>query len=119
MYDSSNYEYYKKHHICVNCGQEDAERNSTLCFRCRIKNRERAIDYYKRHKEDIKEKKRIKNKERYNYLKENGICTSCGKRKTKNNKICCEHCAAKINERNRKKYLLYVYSIRNIADIRV
>lgn len=43
MCDSSNYEYYKKHHICVRCGQEDAERNSTLCFRCRIKNRESAI----------------------------------------------------------------------------
>jgi len=26
MYDSTNYEYYKKHNICVKCGQEDAEK---------------------------------------------------------------------------------------------
>jgi NMD protein affecting ribosome stability and mRNA decay len=119
MCDSSNYEYYKKHHICVRCGQEDAERNSTLCFRCRIKNRESSINYYRCHKEEQREKNRIKSKNRYNKLKELGLCTSCGKRQAKNNKVFCEHCAAKSRERNRKKYLLYVYATRNIAEIRV
>lgn len=119
MCDSSNYEYYKKHHICVRCGQEDAERNSTLCFRCRIKNREASINYYNRHKEENKEQNRIKSRVRYNKLKKLGLCTSCGKRQAKNNKVCCNHCAAKARERSRKKYLLYVYATRNIAEIRV
>lgn len=115
MCDLSNYEYYKKHHICVRCGQEDAERNSTLCFRCRIKNREASINYYNRHKEQ----NRIKSRVRYNKLKQVGLCTSCGKRQARNNKVCCDRCAAKARERNRKKYLLYVYATRNIAEIRV
>ena len=119
MCDSSNYEFYKKHHICVKCGQEDAERNSTLCFRCRIKNRESAIKYYKSHKEEQKERKRIRSKKRYNTLKERGLCTSCGKRHTENNKVYCKYCSARANERNRKKYLLYVYTTKNLAEIKI
>lgn len=119
MCDSSNYEYYKKHHICARCGQEDAEKNSILCFRCRIKNRESSINYYKRHKEERKEQNRINNRLRYDRLKKQGLCTSCGKRQAQNSKVYCDRCAAKAKERNRKKYLLYVYATRNIAEIRV
>lgn len=119
MCDRSNYEYYKKHHICVRCGQEDAEKNHTLCLSCMMKNREYSLNYNNKHKEQRREKSRINSKIRYNRLKNLGICTSCGKRKTKNNKVCCEYCAAKINERNRKKYLLYVYATKDMAEIRV
>ena len=70
MCDINNYQYYKQHHICVNCGQEFAEKNHILCLQCMIKSRERALSYYNEHKKEIREKKRIKNKDRYNKLKE-------------------------------------------------
>ena len=119
MCSKRNYDFYKKHNICVQCGQEDAEKNHVLCFRCMIKNRENTINYQKKHKEELKEKNRIKSKLRYYRLKEQGICPSCGRRKTKNNKTMCEYCRIKINTQRRKKYLLDVYATRNITEIRV
>ncbi len=119
MCNISNYEFYKSHHICVRCGQEKAERNNTLCFRCRIKSRESALKYYNQHKEEMKETSRIKHKLRYNKLKDLGLCTSCGKRKTTNNRVICDHCRLRKNARNRKKYLLMVYAKRNLCDIRI
>ena len=119
MCNMNNYEFYKSHHICVRCGQEDAERNNTLCFRCRIKSRESSLNYYNRHREERKEANRIKASIRYNKLKSLGICTSCGKRKTSNNKTTCDYCRAKVNARNRSKYLLMVYATKNLCDIRI
>ena len=80
MCDTNNYNYYKQHHICVKCGQEDAERNHTLCLNCLIKAREYSLVYYYKHIEEQREKGRIKNKIRYKKLKNQGICTACGKR---------------------------------------
>lgn len=119
MCNINNYEFYKSHHICVRCGQEDAERNNTLCFRCRIKNRESSINYYNSHKEERKEKNRISSQVRYNRLKNLGLCTCCGKRKTNHNRIMCNHCRAKVNARHRRRYLLMVYATRNLSDIRI
>lgn len=114
-----NYEWYKKHNICVKCGQEDAVRNHVLCFRCMIKNREVTKKYADKHRIEVREKNRVSNKNRYYKLKELGICTLCGKRKTKSNKVYCEHCASRRNARNRKKYLLNIYTIKNMSEIRV
>lgn len=119
MCNSKNYEFYKAHHICVRCGQENAERNNTLCFRCRIKSRESAINYYNNHKEEQKEKSRIRSQIRYNKLKNLGLCTCCGKRKTTNNRCTCNYCRAKANARNRKAYLLNVYATKNMCQIRI
>lgn len=113
------YEYYKKHSICVRCGQEDAVKNRTLCLVCMMKNREYAVNYHKKHKEEVREKSRIRSKIRYNRLKKLKICTSCGKRTTSNNKVLCNYCAARINDRNRRKYLLYIYATKNMLEIRV
>lgn len=119
MCNRTNYEFYKKHHICVRCGQENAERNHILCFRCMIKSREQSLVYNNKHREERKEKSRINSRNRYYRLKESGVCTSCGKRKTEYNKVMCKHCSAKINARKRAKYLLNVYATRNMAEIRV
>ena len=116
---SENYKFYKEHHIFVKCGREDAERNHTLCLNCMIKARERAVNYAKKHRKEIQEKSRIRSKCRYYKLKEQGICTSCGRRYTKNNKTLCSHCSARINYRNRQKYLLNIYTIKNICEIRI
>lgn len=113
------YEYYKKHCICVRCGQEDAVKNRTLCLVCVMKSRESALNYNKKHKEELREKNRIKSKNRYNKLKTQEICTSCGKRAPQNNKVLCEHCTPRTNNRKREKYLLYVYATKNMSEIRV
>lgn len=114
-----NYEYYKDHHICVKCGQEDAEKDHTLCLNCMMKERERAAIYAQKHRKELLEKYRRNSKNRYNRLKEQGICTSCGKRPAAKNKILCRHCSAKVNYRKRQKYLLNIYATKNICEIRV
>ena len=48
-----NYKYYKEHNICVSCGQENAEKNHTLCLNCMMKARERALIYFKKHKKEV------------------------------------------------------------------
>lgn len=115
----NNYEWYKEHHICVRCGQHDAEKNHVLCLECMMKNRESSLNYANRNREEIRKKNRISNIARYYKLKKLGICVSCGKRKTKNNKVHCQYCSAINNERKRKQYLLNIYAIKNMAEIRV
>ena len=65
MCDTKNYEFYKSHHICVRCGQEIAEKNHTLCLLCMMKNREESKAYYRKHKEEKREKNRIKSQNKY------------------------------------------------------
>ncbi len=119
MCSKANYEFYKSHNICVSCGQEDAEKNHTLCLCCMMKNRERSMEYHKKHREELKEKYRKRDKIRYDNLKKQGICTCCGKRHTKYNKIYCEHCSARKNAQHRAKYLLNIYASKTMAEIRV
>lgn len=119
MCSKANYEFYKEHHICVRCGQENAEKNHTMCLSCMMKSREESQRYNSIHYEERKEKNRIRGKIRYERLKQQGICTSCGKRHTKYNKIQCECCRARKNAQYRAKYLLNAYANKNMAEIRV
>ncbi len=119
MCSKNNYEYYKSHKICVRCGQEDAERNHTLCLQCMMKSREESLKYNRAHKKERQAKNRIRAKKRYYQLKEQGICTSCGKRVSRNNKVLCNQCSARINYRKRQEYLLKVYATKNMCEIRV
>ncbi len=119
MCSKNNYEYYKIHKICVRCGQEDAERNHTMCLECMMKSREYSLKYARKHKKERQEKNRIRSKERYYRLKEQGICTCCGRRITKNNKVLCNHCSARINYRKRQEYLLNIYATKNMCEIRI
>lgn len=119
MCSKANYEFYKKHHICVRCGQEDAERKHTMCLSCMMKSREESLNYSMSHREEINEKSRIRSKIRYERLKQEGLCTACGKRHTEHNKIQCKYCSARKNAQNRTKYLLNAYANKNMAEIRV
>ena len=49
----------------------------------------------------------------------NVLIVSCGKRPAADNKILCKHCAARINYRNRQKYLLNIYATKNICEISI
>lgn len=119
MCSKNNYEYYKSHKICVRCSQEDVERNHTLCLECMMKNREESLKYNRKHRKERQEKNRIRAKKRYYNLKEQGICTCCGKRRTRKDKVLCTYCSARINYRKRKEYLLNVYATKRIYEIRV
>ncbi len=119
MCDVNSYKWYKAHHICVKCGHENAVRNHTQCLECMMKSRESARAYNKKNKEKLKEKNRICHSRRYYKLKELGLCTSCGKRKTKNNKTYCDYCSARKNRKTREKYLLNIYATKNMCEIRV
>lgn len=119
MCSKNNYEYYKSHNICVRCGQEDAERNHVLCLECMMKNRESSAKYNRKYKKERQEKNRIRAKKRYYDLKEQGICTCCGKRNTKSNKVMCSQCSKRLNYRKRQEYLLNVYANKNMCEIRI
>ena len=75
------YDYLKKIHICVNCGNEDAEPNSIYCLHCREKIYSRNRKYRKNNEEKMKTKEKDYFKNLYHKRKEQGICTKCGKRK--------------------------------------
>lgn len=119
MCSKANYEFYKAHHICVRCGQENAEKNHTLCLCCMMKSREESLIYRNKHREELNKAERIRSKIRYDRLKEQGICACCGKRPTKYNKIYCEHCSARKNAKYRAKYLLNAYASKDMVEIRV
>lgn len=119
MCSVNNYEYYKSHNICVRCGQEDAEKNHTMCLECMMKSREYSLKYNKKHRKERREKDRIRAKKRYYNLKEQGICICCGRRKTHNNKVMCNQCSKRLNYRKRQAYLLNVYATKNMCVIRI
>ncbi len=119
MGSMERYNYLKKHHICVQCGQENAIRGQTLCFRCKANDIERKRKNYIRNRDNILPKAKRKNRERYYKLKEKHICPFCGKRKARMNKVLCDICAKKQNYKKREKYRLTVYETKSIFEIRV
>ena len=119
MCSVNNYEYYKSHNICVRCGQEDAENNHTMCLECMMKSREESLKYHRKHRKERQEKDRIRAKKRYYKLKNEKICTCCGKRPSRKGKVLCNQCAARINYRKRKAYLLNVYAAKRMYEISI
>lgn len=96
-YDKEKYIWLKEHHICVWCKKEKAEDGKLYCLVCKMDRREQSKKQ-KLNKEQ-KEKKRVYAINRYNKLKNEGICVACGKRKNKENSIFCSICALKRNRR--------------------
>lgn len=98
-YTTERRKWLIEHGICANCGQQDAEPHKRLCFECAEKNRKRAEKYRanlsSERKEEIKEQKKIHQKQRRERLKEQGICACCGHRKAMPNKTMCVECAIK------------------------
>lgn len=97
---SSDYFWYKEHHICVECHAEEATRNSTRCSQCLANRRERDRKQKQilRQSPEYRERQKQYNKERRARLKEAGICTICGKRKARFNKTTCIECATKASK---------------------
>lgn len=99
------YDYLKRLHICVNCGNEDAEPKSIYCLECREKNYKRNKEYRARNIERLKEGQRKYFKSLYYKRKESGICTKCGKRKVcTNSTTLCIDCYVKKRRKKDKRW---------------
>lgn len=99
------YDYLKKIHICVNCGNEDAEPNCIYCLDCKAKIYERNRKYREKNKEKIKNQQDNYYKNLYHKRKKQGICTKCGKRKVcKNSTTLCIDCYVKQKRRKDKRW---------------
>lgn len=99
--DEYKYMYNKKHHLCQQCGKQDAYTvgGRTLCYECSIK----AKEWKRANKEKRAKKVAMESKERYERLKAQNICTSCGKRPAKQGRVRCEYCLNKNKKAHQKE----------------
>lgn len=75
--------------LCPVCGKPKQDKSKSKCNSCMEKAKEVDRRYYEKNKS----KRLEKTKSRYRRLKEQGLCTACGKVKTKN--ALCDTCKAK------------------------
>ena len=92
-------EWLRSRHMCTYCGKEKAEPGKQRCFECAEKINAKAREYHKR----TSEQKNERCKERYNRLKEQGVCVRCAKRPVENGKVHCSLCLAHFRIRDEKK----------------
>ena len=102
-YHKNNYEYCKKHHICVRCHTEKAFNNSFMCLECKFKSREQSLKTYYKHKTEYIHKKNMYNKKKRELLRAFGVCTICKKRDAEENIALCKYCLFKGRIKNKKQ----------------
>lgn len=100
---TSNYykerrDWLKKYGLCIYC-KDKAEPGKLYCFECAEKVAARARRYHQEHAEEKNERSR----NRYNRLKQEGICVRCGKRPVEKGKVHCSTCLAHCRIRDEKK----------------
>lgn len=92
------YYWYKQNGICVNCGQENARPNRTLCWRCAANKSDRDKIRLANQSEEKREKrladKRKHYKRVYEERKADGLC-SCGRKRENDRFELCDKCRAK------------------------
>lgn len=101
----SNYDSRKENGLCVKCGKPN-DTKYIYCSVCKGKDTERKRKYRKTQSDEVRKKindnRSIRQKNKYYYRKENGLCTKCGKpNDTKT--VYCTVCREKTNEQNRRK----------------
>lgn len=94
------YHFYKDLKICVRCHKNAAEPHKVMCLECADKDSEQSRKNRQRNLEERKKR----DLDKYNSLKEMGICTYCKHEKAVAGKTKCAKCLTKIrNKRNAKK----------------
>lgn len=97
--NKANYQFYKSHGICVQCGNYKAAPGRVRCEVCLAQNTESSA---RRHRE-----KPVSTKEYSKNLREkrkaNGQCIWCGKPLSKNSKCFCPDCRIKNQRKNEKR----------------
>lgn len=102
------YAWRKEHHICVECGKEDALPGSVKCLQCKMIRREQEQRRYEQHKNDAEWKAKKLEKQRlyYKQTREQHKCIRCFKpipESEDNGQTLCKRCSVIVNrnERNR------------------
>ena len=85
--------------ICARCGKVSVFKGETLCPECRAKHMNAVEQYRRNHPEKYKAMHDVANKKRTDYLRANGICITCGKRKVYDGCVQCSICLIK-NQKN-------------------
>lgn len=99
-YKKKDYNICKDLKICVRCHKNPAEPHKIMCLECADKDSEQSRKNRQRNLEERKKR----DLDKYNRLKEMGVCTYCKHEKAVAGKTKCAKCLAKIrNKRNAKK----------------
>ena len=93
------YYHYKSHGICVRCGQMDARQGRLTCANCADTKSDRDRIYYQIKRDEINDRVKTGNRERYARRKAQGICVTCGKRTAAEGHTNCGICAAKARDK--------------------
>lgn len=105
IYHRENREFFRKNHLCTECGKNKVPDGERICPECRAKR----VSWKKPLTEEQKERYGLRFKEQqrmlYRERSGSGICTRCGKRKVSPGKKKCVICLKKDAEQHRKKYL--------------
>lgn len=96
--------FYRDNGLCTECGKYKVPKSERICLECRAKfnNRRKPLT----DEQKIKYEKRFRSQQNnlYQYRKEQGICTRCGKRKSIVGKSKCGVCLQKDAELHRIRY---------------
>lgn len=98
-YEKENRDFYRKNHICTECGKEKVYGDDKICFECRIKYNARRKPPTDIQKENFKKYQN----NLYRQRAEKGICTKCGKKKADFGKKKCAACLIKDREAQRRQ----------------
>lgn len=90
--------------ICPTCGRNPIRGKERTCFECLDKTRVQQKGYREKNKETLNAKKRVYGKKRTKNLREQGLCTKCGKRKVIDGHITCPICRQKATFYGRMRY---------------
>ena len=101
LYWRENRAFYRKNHLCAECGKNSVPEGEKICPECRAKR----ANLRKPRTDEQKKLFREKQNSLYIERVEQGICTRCGKRKAMPGKKKCGICLAKDAEIHRKKYV--------------
>ena len=96
---AEEYHFYKRLGICVRCHKEQAEPNRVMCWECSDKEKEK----YRIKREEKKEEYNKRDLNKYNRLKELGICTYCKHEKAMPGKYKCKNCLCKLKRKRDAK----------------
>ena len=105
VYHRENREFYRKNHLCTECGKNSVPEEERICPECRAKRQKIRKPLTEDQKTRYREHFRKQQKSLYKERSDAGICTRCGKRKAMPGKKKCGICLAKDAEMHRKKYM--------------
>lgn len=101
IYHRENKDFYRKYHICTECGKVRVPQDERICPECRAKKNSKRKPLSDEKKKEYGDRFKKQQKSLYQQRKEQGICTKCGKRKAMAGKTKCGICLEKDAEFHR------------------